>query len=320
MDWHHLKLSLPQAAAAAERAVALDSSLAEAHSALAMVRLFYGDYARCELEFLRSLELNPGDVQARIFYGLYYLLWGAGRLDEGLSEVERAVHDDPLSSYARCMLAVAHASSQNADAALENANAALELDPNSFLARMIALTALWQSGDSARSTELGEAWLVASGRHSWAMATLAVIYADWGRLAEAEAFYRELEWRAKREYVTPALLATSALAFDKEAAARYIEEGYARRDPYMICIRRWPLFAALWKQPVFNEIARPLLAEGRLGSAPLRTSYRPRQPLIRFARAFRVRGWRWRMPEQLPTSSCEESLRRLADAIPESSG
>jgi len=236
--------------------VALDPSLAEAHSALALVRLYQGDYAQSELEFLRSLELNPAGVQARIFYGMFYLLWGTGRLEEGISQIRRAVDDDPLSSYARCLLAAAYMALQNPDAALESANAGLELEPNSFLARWIALTALWQSGDFAKSTEIGEAWLVPSGRHPWAVAALAVIYAEWGRLADAEALYRELEWRAKREYVQPAYLACAALAFDREAAARYLEEGYARRDPIMIAIGRWPLFARMWQQPGFDEIAQ----------------------------------------------------------------
>ena len=230
------EVSLPQAKAAAERAVALDPSLAEAHSALALVRLFDGDYAQSELEFLRSLELNPGGAQARIFYGLYYLLWGAGRVEEGISQIKRAVAGDPLSSYARSMLAAAYMSSENPDAALalENANAALELDPNSFLGRWIVLTALWQAGDFAKSTEIGEACLAPSGRHPWVVATLAMIYADWGRIADAEALYRELEWRAKREYVQPAMRACAALAVDMEAAARYLQEAYARRDPVMI--------------------------------------------------------------------------------------
>jgi serine/threonine-protein kinase len=254
------EVCLPHAKAAAERAVALDPSLAEAHSALGMVRLFHGDHAQCELELLRSLELNPGSVQARIFYGLWYLVWGAGRLDEGMSQIKRAIHDDPQSSYARCMLAAAYMtgrfSSLNPDAALENGNAGLELDPNSFVARWIALTALWQAGDFAKSTEIGEALLAVSGRHTWVVTALAVVYADWGRIADAEALYRELEWRAKREYVQPAMLASAASAGgDMEAAARYFHECFARRDPMMIVTRRWPLWARLWQQPGFSEIA-----------------------------------------------------------------
>jgi eukaryotic-like serine/threonine-protein kinase len=272
-DAHHMmgfyglaepEVCLPQAKAAAERAVALDPSLAEAHSALAMVRLFHGDYAQCELEFLQSLELNPGGVQARIFYGLFYLLWGVGRFEEGISQIKRAIDGDPLSSYARSMLAAAYMFSQNPDAALESANAGLELDPNSFVARWIALQALWQDGDFAKSTEIGEACLAISGRHTWVVAALALIYADWGRIADAEALHMELEWRAKREYVQPTMLACAALAVDDmEAAARYLQEGYARRDPIMIATRRWPLLARLWKQPGFNEIAQRMGGQGQ---------------------------------------------------------
>jgi TolB-like protein/Tfp pilus assembly protein PilF len=263
------EVCLPQAKAAAERAVALDPSLAEAHSALGMVRLFHGNHAECELELLRSFELSPGSVQARIFYGLHYLLWGAGRLEEGISQVKRAVHDDPLSSFARCMLAAAYMASQNPGAALESANAGLELDPNSFVARQIAVTALWQDGDFAKATEIGEVWLATSGRHPWAVGTLAVIYADWRRIADAEALYRELEWRAKREYVQPVMLACAAFAVDMEAAAGYLQEGYARRDPLMLATRRWPLWARMWEQPEFNEIAQRMSGQvQRVGRPP----------------------------------------------------
>jgi serine/threonine protein kinase/Tfp pilus assembly protein PilF len=254
---------LPPAQTAAERAVALDPSLAEAHSALAMVRLFHGDYARSELEFLRSLELNPAGVQARIFYGLYYLLWGAGRIEEGIVQVKRAVEEDPLSSYARSMLAAAYIGSQNPDAALDSAKAALELDPNAFIARWMAITALWQKGDFAKSTDMGEALLAASGRHAWIVATLAAINTDRGRMADAEALYMELEWRAKREYVQPAMRSCAAFPFDSESAARHLQEGYARRDPIMIALRHWPMYAEMWKQPMFNEIVQ------RMGGHPI---------------------------------------------------
>src|SRR5262249_6301040 len=184
-------------------------------------------------------ELNPGGVQARIFYGLYYLLWGAGRVEEGIAQIKRAVVEDPLSSYARAMLAAAYISSQNPGAALDSANAGLELDPTSFVARWVAVTALWQTGDFAKATQTGEALLMASGRHTWVVATLAVIYADWGRMADAEALHMELEWRAKREYIQLAMRSCAAFAFDTDAAARYLQEGYARRDPIMIATTHW---------------------------------------------------------------------------------
>jgi hypothetical protein len=165
------------------------------------------------------------------------------------------VEDDPLSSYARAMLAAGYTSARDWVAALDAANAGLELDPTSFIARWAGLTAFWQEGNFEKSTAIGEPFLAATGRHTWIVAALAVIYADWGRMTDAEALYMELEWRAKRESVQPAMLACAAFAFDREAAARYMQEGYARRDPLMIGVRHWPLFAGMWKQPAFNEIA-----------------------------------------------------------------
>ncbi len=95
---------VPKAREAAQRAIALDPSLAEAHTSLAMSHLFYDwDRSSAEREFLRSLELKPRNSLARSWYGLYYLQWVAGRFEEGLAQAKQAVQMDPLSAYARAL-------------------------------------------------------------------------------------------------------------------------------------------------------------------------------------------------------------------------
>ena len=75
---------LPPAKEAAQRAIALDPLLAEAHTSLAMSHLFCDwDRSSAEREFLRSLELKPRNSLARIWYGMFFLHWVAGRFEEG---------------------------------------------------------------------------------------------------------------------------------------------------------------------------------------------------------------------------------------------
>src|SRR5258705_13363091 len=61
-----------------------------------------------------------------------------------------------------------------------------------------------------RAVETGNTALAVSGRHPWAMAALAMTYADWGKPAEAQALYAELVTRAAREYIHPSQLALAA--------------------------------------------------------------------------------------------------------------
>ena len=249
------ELCLSQAQDAALRAVALDSSLADAHSALAHVYLYGEDKSKAENEFLRALELNPRHVQARIWYGLYYLQWVAGHLEEGLLQVKRAAQYDSLSGYAYAMLAASCISAGKFNEATHAANSALDLDPEVFTARWLLFSAQHQLGQFEEAVANGELALALSGRHPWMVAELALTFADWGKPAEAEALYMELVWRAKREYVQLIWLAFAASAVnDQEAAIRYAQEAHKRRDPVMIAAKRMPQFARLRKDPRFQEI------------------------------------------------------------------
>src|SRR5262249_27451215 len=88
--------AFPRARAAAEKALALDGSLSEAHTSLAMCALFFDwDWLAAERGFRRALELNSDNVIAH--HGYAYSLVAVGRLEEALREAQRAAELDPLS-------------------------------------------------------------------------------------------------------------------------------------------------------------------------------------------------------------------------------
>ena len=206
-------------------------------------------------EFLRALEINPRYLQALIWYGLFYLQWVAGREEEGIDQVRQAVECDPLSGYAKGMLAVAYADAGKLDQALRTAHAGVELDPDSLLTRWLLQVILRLLGRYPESIVAGEACLAISGRHPWSVASLGLAYADWGRTSEAKALYMELQWRAKREYVQPIALAWAASAMeDQGAAIQFAQEAYQRRDPTMIAAKRFSEMARLRKDPNFQKI------------------------------------------------------------------
>src|SRR5262249_43669515 len=89
--------AMPRARDAAVRALQIDETLAEAHTALGLVQAFYDyDFAGAEREFKRAVELNPGSAFVHQWYGWY--LSTMGRADEAVVEIRRALELDPLST------------------------------------------------------------------------------------------------------------------------------------------------------------------------------------------------------------------------------
>ncbi len=121
--------SFPKARAAAERAIALDDSLAEAHASLAMSRAAYNwDWVGAEQEFKRAIQLNPNYPVAHQWYGL--LLAGLGRFPEAEAEVKRARQLDPLSAIINMAVAEVYTWERHYDEALAEYRRVIELDPS----------------------------------------------------------------------------------------------------------------------------------------------------------------------------------------------
>jgi TolB-like protein/Tfp pilus assembly protein PilF/tRNA A-37 threonylcarbamoyl transferase component Bud32 len=126
----------PIARAAAEKAVQLDSNSVEAHTSLAVFKLFYDfDWAGCEREFRRAIALNPNYAFAHDQFGM--ALAFTGRYDEAIAEGKRAAELDPLSPHVLVDATVAYMFQKNFDAAKELGRRAGELDPTYFFPVMI---------------------------------------------------------------------------------------------------------------------------------------------------------------------------------------
>jgi tetratricopeptide (TPR) repeat protein len=212
------------------------------------------DSSGAEGEFIRALELNPRYIQALCWYAVPYLQWIAGRLEEGLTLAKKTVECDPLSAYANGILALAYAHAGRSEEAVRAARSSLELEESFFTYWCLQCTLHWR-GEFEKAAETGEMALAVSGRHPFAMAALAMTYADWGKAGEAQAIYSELLARAARAYVQPSVLAvTASAAGEPQKAFMHACEAFKTRDPYMILAKRWPDFAHLREEPNFNHI------------------------------------------------------------------
>jgi len=115
---------------AAEKALELDGTLAEAHTSLAAVKILHDwDWAGAEREFQRAIELNPNFAQAHHWYG-NLLLGPEGRHNEAIAELQRARELDPLSPIIDADTGFAYYLAGRYDLALAAYQRVLAANPN----------------------------------------------------------------------------------------------------------------------------------------------------------------------------------------------
>jgi Tfp pilus assembly protein PilF len=117
----------PRARAAAEKAVALDDGLAEAHMSLADSKEDDWDWSGAEKNYRRAIQLNPSYATAHHWYSL--LLAKTGRLQESRVEAKRAVALDPLSLPINRHLAEAYSYLGQDDLAIDQYRKTLQIEP-----------------------------------------------------------------------------------------------------------------------------------------------------------------------------------------------
>jgi len=120
---------LPQARAAALKALAIDAGSADAHTALAAIEVFQDwDWAGAEREFRRALELDPNDAHAHHWYANLYLD-PVGRLREAIDEMQSARQLDPMSLVINTDLGWAYELAGDDSRALSQYLKVQEMDP-----------------------------------------------------------------------------------------------------------------------------------------------------------------------------------------------
>ncbi|MBN1223754.1 MAG: protein kinase, partial [Candidatus Aminicenantes bacterium] len=126
--------AVPRAKAAAEKAVELEDTLAEAHYALALIRAWSEwDWESAETEFQRAIELNPNFPDAHAYFSQF--LSHMGRTDEALPHIELAIELDPFNALFHSLYANVLLYHRRYDDAIDAARTALALEPTLGLAR-----------------------------------------------------------------------------------------------------------------------------------------------------------------------------------------
>ena len=255
-DWEYAILAPADAfgrsRAAAMKALALDDTLADAYTSLALTSDLYAwDWAAAETAYRRALQLNPGYASAHQWYAWHLLLMG--RTGEGLAELRTAAALDPVSPIIGADLADALCIARQLEESIRQSMKTLEIDPNFALGhyQLGQAYAAQQQPDHAiaefqKAIELG-------GHSDLFDSNLAFVYAISDRRDEARAILASLESRADRGPGAESGIALVHVGLgEPDAAIAALEKAYIERFNPSILLR--PGFDALRTDARFRDL------------------------------------------------------------------
>ena len=194
--------AMPKAKEAAQRALAIDNALGEAHASLAYIAFFYDwDRAAAERGFKRALELNPNNADTHHWYS--HFLMGQGRIEESLIQSKRALELSPYDILFNIHLGWHYLNARQYDQALDQIEKTVEMDKNFAQTYPWLGLILEQKGRYPEAiAAFQKAIELFPGGSSIAEAELAHAYAVSGNREVAQKIISELEKLAKTKYVS----------------------------------------------------------------------------------------------------------------------
>jgi serine/threonine protein kinase/tetratricopeptide (TPR) repeat protein len=254
----------PEGKKAAEKAVALDNSLAEAHTSLAYAKQnFDWDFAAAEQEFRHALELNPSYAIAHQWYATF--LSDMGRHQEAITEIERAIQLDPLSVNVNTAAAVIFYFARQFDRAEKQARNALELDPNFYSAHnwLADVYKATNAYEAAFQEQEKVASLTGDEEMRSQVAALRRAYNAGG----PREMYRERLKQLQKKSASPFLPTVAgraqwglAIAYahlgENDRALEQLEQCYRTREFGMLTLKTNPDLDPLRSDPRFRDLLR----------------------------------------------------------------
>jgi DNA-binding winged helix-turn-helix (wHTH) protein/Tfp pilus assembly protein PilF len=251
--------SFPAARSAAQRALALDGSSAQAHTVLADVKKFFEwDWDGAERIYRHAIEIDPRATRTHQEYA--QLLAMLARHDEAIAEIEAARRSDPVSPVIQAFVSYILLEARQYDRAVVAGLAAVEFEPAIPVAHFVLGRAYAKVGELQRAVEsLSEAVRIVGSVPRFE-SCLGYVYARAGQRAEAEAMLDRFSRGPLAAVISPVAGAMISLGLgDREAALTGLEQAYAAREPGTV-IAGDPFFSELAPDPRY----RALMAHLRL--------------------------------------------------------
>lgn len=242
------------------KAIELNNSRADSYIALGYVNLFFKwDFNAAESHFRKAITMEPENSEARQAFSFYNRI--TGRYDKMLEQADAAVKIDPLSLPALIQLGSANWVVGNFDKSLNCFNEALELDPL-FRSALEGKTIVYISQKKYdKALRILKKYIFQVGGKYEGEALLACIYAKMGDRALAEENIQLLKEREKEEpgqnLVLDYAIAYAALG-DNDLAFKYLYEAVDQKLGSVLLFKSLPFINELENDARFKELVNQI--------------------------------------------------------------
>ncbi len=244
----------PKARGAALKALELDSTLAEAHTSLGIIHVFYDwDQSKAERELSRAITLDPQNAQAHLFRA-WNMVWWVGDTAGAILEAQQARQLDPLSPLISTRVGTMFYLARRYGEAVAQLHRSLELDSLNPLTHAVLAQAYLQQRRC--DLALGEGRFIPPAFPNYEGA-IATGYAKsvCGRRSEAIGILRDFEERSKHEYIAAGRIALMHLGLGaKDSAIAWLGRSFDQHETYQVALARDPVFDALRTEAGFMSL------------------------------------------------------------------
>jgi serine/threonine protein kinase/tetratricopeptide (TPR) repeat protein len=248
--------AFPKAKVAAEKALAMDEDLAEAHASLAFAHWNYDfDWDVVEREYKRAIELNPSYATAYHWFSGY--LSGMGRHSEAIAAVKKARELDPFSPRINANVGFILYFARQYGNAIEELQKGLEMDPSSSAPYLYLGMAYLQEAKPQEAIVALEKHSRISDSPAADALDLAYGYAVTGRREDSQKLLHHVMEEPHRTYVPALWVARVYLALgEKENALTWLRKAYEERSPQLPLLNVDPRWDPLRSDPQFQGLLR----------------------------------------------------------------
>ncbi len=238
----------------ARAALALNPNLAEAYLVIACDKhMWEWDWPGAEENFRRALSLNNSLAEAHRSFA--NLLSRLARHQEALQEVDQALTFDPLNSSMQVSRATILLDAGRVNEALDQYQGVLRTDPGYENVYIPMSDALERKGLLQQAIDACEKGAAITNRESYAIASLARLYALSGRTDLANQILSELERRYQAGEASPSEIADVYLGLgDKDKAFEWIERGIPLRNSNLTMLKVAPEYELLRSDPRYTAL------------------------------------------------------------------
>ncbi|UCC39786.1 MAG: protein kinase [Candidatus Aminicenantes bacterium] len=253
------KDAMPKAREAAQKALELDPTLAEAYGSLGLVALSYDwDHSSAKKYFQKALKLNPNSAIVHQWVEIYWTYIEAN-IEEATAHLERAQELDPLNLMIKVRLGFMSLFLRDWDRAADQFKEIIDFEPNYVLGHLGLLTVYGWKGMYDEALAPGEKMLELGPPTVAYIGNMGYISAKQGNKNKAYEFLAELEERSKKGYVSSFWVAVIYLGLDeKDKTFEWFDKAYEERDSNLIYVTVPPPFDPLRSDPRYKKLLKKM--------------------------------------------------------------